>query len=109
MGALGLFRQVRVKTFWRSISRASGARKLQIFSLVPFGLMVCLFSFFSSYLVFGSIPENAARLALAGLFTFAALGLVLAGLASALYSIYLSKYLEILLALFCWERTVFAY
>ena len=107
MNTIGLFRQVRVKTFWRSISQASGARKFQIFSLMPFGLMVCLFAFFSSYFVFGSISAEGGRLALAGMFTFTVL--VLTGLGSALYTMYLSKDLQLLLTLPIQEQTVFAY
>lgn len=114
MNTLKLMRQVRLKTFTRTITRAKGSRAFQYFSLALFGLMLSLFVFFASLSLFRSLSNldngsGIAALALSGVYTLAAFGLILTGLAGALYTMYLSDDLRVPLAMPLRERTVFAY
>lgn len=112
MGVAGLFRQVRVKTFWRSISRAKGARKAQYLFSALFGLLAFASVFFFALLGFRSLLAADAGLGeglLAGICTASALALVVAGTATAIHTMYHSDDLDLLASMPLRERTIFAY
>ena len=113
MGVLTLMRRVRLKTIRRAITHAKGVRLWQYLSIGLFGVFLGSISFFVSLFMFGSLAsvadgELAVRV-LAGFCTAAVLALVFTGLATALYTMYLSKDLDLLLSLPIKERTIFAY
>ena len=113
MGLLTLMRRVRLKTIRRAITRAKGVRVAQYVSIGIFGLFISFIVFFGSFFLFGSLAsvadgELTVRI-LAGSCTVAVLALVFTGLATALYTMYLSKDLDLLLSLPIKERTIFAY
>ena len=104
-------RRVRLVTFWRTF-KSGGSKTAQyvfggIFGLIVagtlFGFSLWLFNSLS-----GSQDEVAVRL-LAGVCTLAAVGLSFVGLATALYTLYLSTDLDILSSMPVRERTIFAY
>ena len=106
-------RRVRLKTLRRAITRAKGVRVAQYISIGFFGLFLGSIAFFVSFFMFEALAtvadgELASRI-LAGLCTVAVLALVFTGLATALYTMYLSKDLDLLLSLPIKERTIFAY
>lgn len=106
-------RQVRLRTIRRAITHAKGMRLWQYISISLFGVFIGSGAFFISLFMFDSLApvaegELAVRI-LAGLCTIAVLALVFTGLATALYTMYLSKDLDLLLSLPIKERTIFAY
>ena len=113
MGVLTLMRRVRLKTIRRAVTHAEGVRLWQYFSIGLFGIFLGLISFFVSLFMFGPLASMAdgelAVRVLAGFCTAAVLALVFTGLATALYTMYLSKDLDLLLSLPIKERTIFAY
>lgn len=112
MGVAGLFRQVRVKTFWRSISHANGSRKAQYIFSALFGLLAFASVFFFALLGFRALLAADAGLGeglLAGICTASVPALVVAGTATAIYAMYLSEDLDLLASMPLREGTIFAY
>lgn len=114
MNTLGLMRRVQLKSITRALSGKGGGRIAQFVFGALAVLILTLAIFFGSLAIFRGIsgaPNGKEFVAsfLSGIYGAAAVLLIFTGITRALYGMYLSRDLDVLLSMPIKERTVFAY
>ncbi len=113
MSALGLFRYVKLRTLFRSTSRSWSRYARLVFGVVAgmaaFGVVLSIaLLLFSSLVSSGLVRESPVRFT-AAVFTLGAAAQVLTSLSAAVYTLYLSSDVRLLMSMPIRERTIFTY
>ena len=114
MNTFGLMRRIQLKSITRALSGKSGGRVAQFVFGALAVLILTLAIFFGSYALFRGIsgaPNGKEFVAsfLSGIYGAAAVFLIFTGITRALYGMYLSRDMDVLLSMPIRERTVFNY